>query len=70
MLIIITLILLFQAYYDSDVGIWEFGTTICTACVVGQLLHLAIETRSWVSKILIHIFAVVCDSINVIPCHH
>ncbi|KFM78973.1 putative phospholipid-transporting ATPase VA, partial [Stegodyphus mimosarum] len=44
---IITFFIPFMAYYDSDVGIWEFGTAICTACVLGQLLHLAIETRSW-----------------------
>lgn len=44
---IITFFIPFMAYYDSDIGIWEFGTTICTACVLGQLLHLAIETRSW-----------------------
>ncbi|KAF8795476.1 phospholipid-transporting ATPase VB-like isoform X2 [Argiope bruennichi] len=44
---IITFFIPFMAYYDSDVDIWEFGTTICTACVLGQLLHLAIETKSW-----------------------
>ncbi|KAG8198687.1 hypothetical protein JTE90_015512 [Oedothorax gibbosus] len=44
---IVTFFIPFMAYYDSDVGIWEFGTTICTACVLGQLLHLAIETKSW-----------------------
>ncbi|GIX82493.1 probable phospholipid-transporting ATPase VA [Caerostris extrusa] len=44
---IITFFIPYMAYYDSDAGIWELGTTICTACVLGQLLHLAIETRSW-----------------------
>ncbi|XP_015906001.1 phospholipid-transporting ATPase VA [Parasteatoda tepidariorum] len=44
---IATFFIPYMAYYDSDVGIWEFGTTICTACVIGQLLHLGIETRSW-----------------------
>lgn len=70
LLIIITLLLLFQAYYDSDVGIWEFGTTICAACVVGQSLHLAIETRSWVSKFPTHLFAITCSSINIIAMLH
>ncbi|GBL76684.1 putative phospholipid-transporting ATPase VA, partial [Araneus ventricosus] len=44
---IITFFIPYMAYYDSDVDVWEFGTTICTACVLGQLLHLAIETKSW-----------------------
>ncbi|XP_076360092.1 phospholipid-transporting ATPase VA isoform X1 [Tachypleus tridentatus] len=34
-------------FYDSNVGIWEFGSTIITACVLVQLAHIAIETRSW-----------------------
>ncbi|XP_076320991.1 phospholipid-transporting ATPase VD-like isoform X2 [Tachypleus tridentatus] len=36
-------------FYDSDFGMWEFGSTIFTACVLVQLAHLAIETRSWTS---------------------
>lgn len=37
----------FFVYYDSDVDIWEFGTTICTACFCVQMLHVAIECKSW-----------------------
>ncbi|EEC05352.1 ATPase, putative, partial [Ixodes scapularis] len=37
----------FLVYYDSDVDIWEFGTTICTACFFVQMLHVAIECKSW-----------------------
>lgn len=40
---------LLQAYHDTDVGIWEFGTTITTSCLFVMLFHVAIETRSWVS---------------------
>ncbi len=39
----------FGAYADSDVGIWEFGTVICTECLVINNLHLAIEIKAWVS---------------------
>lgn len=37
------------AYWDTDVGIWEFGTTITTSCLITMLIHGAIEIRSWVS---------------------
>jgi hypothetical protein len=41
--------LLLQAYHDTDVGIWELGTTVATSCLFVMLFHVAIETRSWVS---------------------
>ncbi|CAL4122701.1 unnamed protein product [Meganyctiphanes norvegica] len=41
-------------YEDSDAGIYEFGLTICHACMVTQSLHIAIETTSWT---VIHIFS-------------
>jgi phospholipid-translocating ATPase len=37
------------AYWDSDIGIWEFGTIITSSCLVTMSLHCAIEIRSWVS---------------------
>lgn len=37
------------AYWDSDVGIWEFGTTIATACLITMLADCAIDIQSWVS---------------------
>lgn len=36
------------AYWDSSVGVWEFGTTITTSCLIANLVHGAIEFRSWV----------------------
>lgn len=35
------------AYYDSDVGLIEWGTVVTTASVFVILLHLAIETKTW-----------------------
>ncbi|KAH8285734.1 hypothetical protein KR018_001275 [Drosophila ironensis] len=35
------------AYAESDVGIWEFGTTITASCLFANLVHCAIEIRSW-----------------------
>ncbi|XP_043283493.1 phospholipid-transporting ATPase VD isoform X2 [Venturia canescens] len=35
------------AYHDSDVDIWEFGTTITTSCIIVMSIHIAIEIRSW-----------------------
>ncbi|XP_067122941.1 phospholipid-transporting ATPase VA isoform X2 [Centruroides vittatus] len=59
-------------YYDSNLGIWEFGTITFTACVVVQLVHLSIETKSWtwihfitiiISLGLYFAFAVVYNSV-------
>jgi phospholipid-translocating ATPase len=36
------------AYAETDIGIWEFGTTITSSCLVTMLLHCAIEVKSWV----------------------
>ncbi|KAL6438052.1 hypothetical protein ACFW04_004365 [Cataglyphis niger] len=47
-----------EIYYDSIVDIWEFGTTIMTACIVVMLLHAAIEIKSWT---IIHIGAILCS---------
>ncbi|XP_068140555.1 phospholipid-transporting ATPase VD isoform X1 [Drosophila tropicalis] len=35
------------AYAESDVGLWEFGTTITASCLFANLVHCAIEIRSW-----------------------
>ncbi|KAK9870972.1 hypothetical protein WA026_009932 [Henosepilachna vigintioctopunctata] len=35
------------AYADSDIDIFEFGTTVTTCCMYVMLLHASIETRSW-----------------------
>ncbi|XP_063823158.1 phospholipid-transporting ATPase VA [Ostrinia nubilalis] len=42
------------AYWDTDVGLWSFGTVCMTACLVVMLLYVAIETRSWT---VIHVLA-------------
>lgn len=44
------------AYWGSDVGIFEFGTTIATASLIAMLLHCAIQIKSWVSGRLIICF--------------
>lgn len=46
---------IFITYYDTTIDIWEFGTTITTACILAMLLHASIETRSWT---IIHVFAI------------
>lgn len=38
------------AYEDSTTDFWVFGTTLTTACMFVMLIHVAIETRSWVSS--------------------
>lgn len=35
------------AYAGSDIGIWEYGTTIVSSCLIVMLLHCAIEIKSW-----------------------
>ena len=64
----------FGAYNGSDVGIWEFGTVICTVCLFVNIFHLAIETKSWtivhwlsniVSILLYFVFALVYNGICV-----
>ncbi|KAJ8949862.1 hypothetical protein NQ318_010496 [Aromia moschata] len=35
------------AYSETDVDIFEFGTTATTACMFVMVLHAAIEIRSW-----------------------
>ena len=41
----------YGAFAGSDVGIWEFGTVICTECLVVNSLHLAVNIRAWVNKL-------------------
>lgn len=38
-----------QAYNGSDVGMFEFGTTVTVSCMFAMLSHMAIEAKSWVS---------------------
>lgn len=35
------------AYADTEVGIWEFGSTITTACLLAMILQAMIVTKSW-----------------------
>ncbi|XP_016962031.1 phospholipid-transporting ATPase VD isoform X1 [Drosophila biarmipes] len=44
------------AYAESDVGIWEFGTTITASCLFANLVHCAIEIRSWT---VLHVLSIV-----------
>ncbi|KAF4521458.1 hypothetical protein B566_EDAN001755 [Ephemera danica] len=48
------------AYKDSDVDIWEFGTTITSACMFVQLVHVAVETKSWSAIHFLSIGASIC----------
>ncbi|KAJ8679281.1 hypothetical protein QAD02_015068 [Eretmocerus hayati] len=48
-------------YHDTEVDIWEFGSTITTTCIVVMLIHIGIEVRSWT---IIHIGAI-CISLGV-----
>ncbi len=41
-----------QAYVDSDVDLFTWGTPITTLALFTILLHLGIETKTWVSLIL------------------
>lgn len=43
------------AYNDSDVGLWQFGTTVTTSCMFIMLIQAAIEIRSWT---IIHLAAI------------
>lgn len=36
------------AYADSTIDMWEFGATTATSCLFANLVHGAIEFRSWV----------------------
>ena len=38
-------------YKNSPVGIWEFGTVMCTQCLLAMSVHLAIEIKSWVNTL-------------------
>ncbi|XP_076446004.1 LOW QUALITY PROTEIN: phospholipid-transporting ATPase VA-like [Babylonia areolata] len=60
------------AYYGSNVGMWEFGTTIIVAENIAILLTFSLETRSWVwmqwltvvlSFVVFWVFCVVVNAI-------
>lgn len=42
---------LYQAYADSDVDLFTWGTPITTLALFTILVHLGIETRTWVKKL-------------------
>ncbi|KAL9875821.1 phospholipid-transporting ATPase VD isoform 1-T4 [Glossina fuscipes fuscipes] len=44
------------AYVNSEVGIWEFGATITASCLFTNLLHGAIEIRSWT---MLHVLSII-----------
>lgn len=41
----------FQAYADSDVDLFTWGTPITTLALFIILVHLGIETKTWVKKL-------------------
>ncbi|CAD6999324.1 unnamed protein product [Ceratitis capitata] len=44
------------AYAESDIGIWEFGATITACCLYTNLVHGALEIRSWT---ILHVLSIV-----------
>lgn len=40
------------AYDDTDIGMWNFGTTVATSCMFVMGLHASIENHCWVSTSL------------------
>jgi len=44
---IVVYFLALGSYWGTDTGIWEFGTLICSQCIVVMLVQLGIETKSW-----------------------
>lgn len=38
-----------MAYWDTTVGLWEFGTVVVSSCLITMLLHCAIEFKIWVN---------------------
>lgn len=45
---IICYLLNVQVYYESDIGVTEFGFVINTVIVIVVSFHLAVETLHWV----------------------
>lgn len=50
-----------RAYWESDVGLWEFGTTVTASCLVTNLIHGAIEIRSWT---ILHVLSMVISLLS------
>ncbi|XP_065336042.1 phospholipid-transporting ATPase VA isoform X1 [Cloeon dipterum] len=49
------------AYSDSTVDIWEFGTSLTSTCMFVNLLHVAVEIKSWT---IIHILSMACSIVG------
>ncbi|CAG2121926.1 unnamed protein product, partial [Medioppia subpectinata] len=45
----------FCFYFDTDIGIYEFGTIVFSATILEHLVHVAIEFRSWS---ILHLLAI------------
>lgn len=39
---------MFQAYHDSDTDVFTWGTPVTAIALLTFLLHLGIETKTWV----------------------
>ena len=35
------------AFSGSDIGLWEFGTLLCSQCILVMLIQCGVETKSW-----------------------
>jgi len=37
----------YGAFNGLDLGLWEFGTLLCSQCILVMLIQLGVETKSW-----------------------
>merc|ERR1711915_774666 len=37
----------YGAYNGTEMGLWEFGTILCSQCILVMLIQLGVETKSW-----------------------
>merc|ERR1719481_2295894 len=37
----------YGAFNGTEMGLWEFGTILCSQCILVMLIQLGVETKSW-----------------------
>ena len=52
--------LAFGTLLGTNIGIWEFGTLICSQCIVVVMGQLSVEVRSWTVVHVASILASIC----------
>lgn len=53
-----------QAYADSDVDLFTWGTPITTLALFTILLHLGIETKTWVRSLIIDLLMTIENNLS------